>query len=339
MSDIKKNYEKLVLIIAALIAVVFFVMIFLTSKKLKTEFELPDMAKGKALPIMGQAEVKRSAAQLSESSEWEQGDYQGREVDLFTGVALYVQEGKSKPIDLVKSDPVHGEIPNAWWAKHQLNPGFSDSPLQDPDGDGFSNQEEFEAKTNPTQKSDHPSLAGKLAIAEVKASMFKLIYSLNAGETHQFRYRDTKGNNLRSDFLKVGDLLFSKENHPADKRFLLQEVGQAEMVMPRGNKKKMKDFAILIDQNPSFKGREIKVVRGRIGNKEGALVKDFRVVLQLNALGLEGEKFELKPNEVFSLPFDETSLEKPYKVKEITDQKVVISFSKEGKEELLELVK
>ncbi|MGN0833838.1 MAG: Amuc_1099 family pilus-like system protein [Kiritimatiellia bacterium] len=47
-------------------------------------------------------------------------------------------------------------IPDAWERKYGLNPHDASDATADKDGDGFTNLEEFEAKTDPTDPNDHP---------------------------------------------------------------------------------------------------------------------------------------------------------------------------------------
>ncbi len=68
---------------------------------------------------------------------------------------------------------IHSGIPNEWFLQHNLLEALSvsDGAQMDSDGDGFTNREEFEAKTNPSDAKSLPSLvqaaAGKPAKLEV----------------------------------------------------------------------------------------------------------------------------------------------------------------------------
>ncbi len=69
--------------------------------------------------------------------------------------------------------PIHAGIPNDWFLQHGLLDALSHSngATQDSDGDGFSNREEFDAHTNPSDASSLPPLvqaeSGKPAKLEV----------------------------------------------------------------------------------------------------------------------------------------------------------------------------
>ena len=55
-------------------------------------------------------------------------------------------------------------LPDAWEKKYGLNVNDPSDADVDSDGDGFSNREEFEAKTDPTDKNDHPDYLDSLSV-------------------------------------------------------------------------------------------------------------------------------------------------------------------------------
>ena len=55
-------------------------------------------------------------------------------------------------------------LPDEWEARNGLNPGDASDAGADADGDGFTNLEEFLAKTDPQNKNDHPPYIDSLSI-------------------------------------------------------------------------------------------------------------------------------------------------------------------------------
>ena len=51
-----------------------------------------------------------------------------------------------------------------WEKKYGLNPADAADAVLDKDGDGFTNLEEFMAKTDPTNRNDHPDYLDSLSI-------------------------------------------------------------------------------------------------------------------------------------------------------------------------------
>ena len=55
-------------------------------------------------------------------------------------------------------------LPDEWEKKFGLNPGDASDANADADGDGFTNAEEYAAKTDPTNPKDHPDYLASLSI-------------------------------------------------------------------------------------------------------------------------------------------------------------------------------
>ena len=84
-------------------------------------------------------------------------------------------------------DPIEGQqqlhppITNAWLIKFVLN--FADATIkdQDPDQDGFTNLEEFNAQSDPKDKASHPPKINKLRFVKFEQIDFPVIFKGDAG--------------------------------------------------------------------------------------------------------------------------------------------------------------
>ena len=82
-------------------------------------------------------------------------------------------------------------LPDEWETRYGLNPGDAADANADADGDGFTNLEEFLAKTDPANKNDHPpyidSLSIELPLKETKMSfVFRRATKIPAGWRCEF---------------------------------------------------------------------------------------------------------------------------------------------------------
>lgn len=68
-------------------------------------------------------------------------------------------------------------IPNAWILENNLDYLDPDLPDQDADGDGFSNKEEYMAKTNPRDATSKPEDWSKLRLSDVQIQQMQLIFT------------------------------------------------------------------------------------------------------------------------------------------------------------------
>ena len=78
------------------------------------------------------------------------------------------------------------------------------SSTQDPDGDGFTNLEEWQSRTNPTDKNSHPPFIAKLKMKSFTREPFRLVFASRAGDTFTINSADLKE---PTQFLKIGDTI------------------------------------------------------------------------------------------------------------------------------------
>ena len=81
----------------------------------------------------------------------------GIETCPFCAVAQKIEQKASADAD-------NDGLPNDWETKYGLNPNDASDADKDSDGDGFTNAEEFAAKTDPTDKNSHPDYLDYLTV-------------------------------------------------------------------------------------------------------------------------------------------------------------------------------
>lgn len=131
-----------------------------------------------------------------------------KQVPLFVSVPIVEAEGKL--IDM--SDPgapqLRPPVTNAWLMSNNLDYLNSGVLSQDPDGDGFTNLEEWEAKTVPVDPKSHPPYAEKLIFASRQQEVYMLRFSARPdSERFQImRIPTTKWPQRDSFMLKIGEI-------------------------------------------------------------------------------------------------------------------------------------
>lgn len=313
MSWISENYEKVAVGGAAVVAIGLGAVIFKNKGAIDEATVLPAASENKDVGVPGLPAITAAKASLETEHAVTQYDKDGRKVNLLTGVPLFAKkDDPQNPVDLLKSPPVHTGIPNTWWLENGIDPGYSDSPDQDPDEDGFSNREEFTASTDPKDFKSHPNPVTKLKVVEVKTTQVHVKPSDFGGGQFTFRLQTKAGrrvNKMGPDPVKAGDKIVF-EGDLMKNRFKFLRV-EEETVEKNGIKQKVR-YWILGDLQPNKVGEEYKI--DRQGNPG---ILDSTVEFTLQALREGGNPFKVKENTRFSLPFDANAKEKPYLLKKV----------------------
>ncbi len=329
MSWFQKNYEKAALGGAIVVALGLAYMGWSKFGGVAGDFATELTGAGNSNTAVRNADlIPQAMGSLKLKRIWEQALDGDRPVDLFTGIPLFVaSSAPEKPIDLLKDAPVHPPIPNTWWIEHRIDPGFADSPSRDPDQDGFSNLEEFKAKTDPNDAKSFPSLIAKLMYLKDESLGWVLRPSFGQDGSFPFKYQDTKGGvNQTSGAEPVppGGLFFSKA--PMMNRFKLLGSEVRKEMDPRVKIEKENTYVRIEDQRPNKKGTVYELPSPLSEERRNEHLKwDRTAVLSLEALGLEGKEFKVEENTAFALPPD--SAKKDYLLKTVTPDSVEVEFT------------
>ncbi|MBK1834831.1 Amuc_1099 family pilus-like system protein [Roseibacillus ishigakijimensis] len=312
----KDNYEKIFLGVAAVIAIAMVVLGVMKLGAVEEEFPAATENPQPAIPFDKEVEISQAVTTLSTAPTVDPvRTAAGREVEVFTGVDLFVRKGAETPVDIGDSNekPVHPPIPNSWWLTHGMGDemGYGNAPQRDFDEDGFSNGEEFEAKTAPNDKSSFPSLFAKVRLASVEQEQWYLRFSNFGGGSLSFRIEGIQDgkkaeNRMRGGATAApGDIFFA--DAPYQNRFKFVELKQVEANgIP-------KDLAVVEDQKEGKAGKVYEIPAG----SHQTLQSDYTARLYLDTPAEENNVFEVEEGMSFSLPYDENAQNKPYTLKEI----------------------
>ncbi|MDB6076520.1 MAG: hypothetical protein JWO82_267 [Akkermansiaceae bacterium] len=347
MSNLPKNYEKILIGVAGVAALGLAAVGYLKSSAVTTDFAFASKGKGNNDPTIPEAiDTTKAASSLQSNQVFEQTLDKDRPVDLFVGVALYANKNDpNTPVDLDSPalPPLFPPIPNSWWSKTGADPSYANSPDRDDDSDGFSNKEEFEAKTNPKDANDVPALINKLAYVQDKSTMWYVQFGFESEGKWSPRFTgvtpDKKKltNRVSAEaMLAVGDTFFASGEFA--KRFKFVEMTNKEFTSERTKNTSTVQVAIYEDLKPNKKGTRYE---SRYGLPDAELEAnayyDRIAILDLKAQGNEGRHFEVEEGTKFSLP--PGGAEKNYLLKKVTPESIEVEFTKDGTAQTLEIKK
>ena len=211
----------------------------------------------------------------------------------------------------LQTTEVHPPVPNEWLEQFGLPIAEADVLQQDPDGDGFPNLEEWQGRTNPTDKNSHPSFIAKLKMKSFTRQPFRLVFASKAGDTFTINSADLKE---PTQFLQLGDTI-------------------------SGTKFRLADFVEKSATNPATGGQD-DVSELTLENQETGerltLVKEKIMISPESVANFvytwaQRREFSVKKDQEFSLPPEQ---EIRYKLVDVQPDKAVIVNTRQPNERI-----
>src|SRR5437660_8111541 len=143
-------------------------------------------------------ELDRAAERLQHPSQWKSSTRSG----LFVPEKHFI--GANGFPATLKNTQVHQPVPNDWFEKFGLPIQDADVLEQDPDGDGFTNLDEWQGGTDPTNKDSHPDYLTKLHLVSATEEPFRFMFASWVGGTFAL---NTIDQSEPTQFLKMGDTI------------------------------------------------------------------------------------------------------------------------------------
>ncbi|MBK1828755.1 Amuc_1099 family pilus-like system protein [Haloferula rosea] len=340
MSKAPKNIEKIVLGVGAVAGLGLAALGFMKAGAVEEDFSDSVGQPGKSdTSVAGAAKVAGTLNSLQsnrvyESAEVENPKIGQRPVDLFVGVPLYAnRDNPNNPVDPLLGDNIHPPIPNEWWLEYDADMTFADSPQRDDDQDGFTNLEEFTAKTSPTDAKDHPPLIAKLSYQKEESEQWLVLYGSDFSgkwvpKLDEEFSKGIDGKQMKNKVsftapLEPGDEFFAEE--PLKGRFKFLNFEKRTVRNERLNIDEEVTFAMFEDLSENKKGKKYEIPnRLPRAQRENWVQYDRTAFLDLQAVGEKGKVFQVEEGTQFALPSG--GKEKTYLLKEVTPESIVVEF-------------
>ena len=196
---IKAHYDRIALIAAAVFLLISAVSIWWSAIQFGNRLITlqPPRAKTASPPPIA-AELDRAAEQLQHPVQWKGSTRSG----LFVPEKHFI--GADGLPATLQNTQVHPPVPNEWFEKFGLPIQDADVLDQDADKDGFTNLDEWQGNTDPTNKDSHPDYLTKLHLVSATEEAFRYIFSSRIKDTFGINSIDQSE---PTQFLKVGDVI------------------------------------------------------------------------------------------------------------------------------------
>ena len=212
------------------------------------QLAVPENPAGGGKPLLTEARKKSEAIQKAKEqmagAAKEFSGLKGKEGEhrVFVSAQLVYLPENSEPVQPLDPKMVTEDgIEVGWKKEYRLDPADPGIRDEDLDGDGFTNLEEFLAKTDPTNKENSPAKESKLKSRSGDPVPMAVSFPEKSGELFSVRFQ--VGNKRREFKGKPGDTfwvmagpesveVFSDEAKMKAARTKAQEVGQNSHVIP-----------------------------------------------------------------------------------------------------------
>ena len=200
---IKAHYDRAVLIAAATVLFISAIAIWWNVIQFGNRLVSPQQPRAKTASQPAVAvELDHAADQLENSAQWKGSTRSG----LFVPERHFI--GPDGLPATLQSTQVHPPVPNEWFEKYGLHIEDPDVLDEDPDKDGFTNLEEWQGGTDPTNPSSHPYYLTKLHLVSATEEPFRYVFSSRSGNRFGI---NTIDESEPTQFLKVGDVIRGTE--------------------------------------------------------------------------------------------------------------------------------
>jgi hypothetical protein len=236
MNWITKRYDQFFLAVTATGLVVCAAMIIVKAQSFRTILAIPAFSPSVSFPDQGpEAPISAAREKLQNPPLWqptpENPTGPSERGSLFVPAHYLLVNASSPPQRIYEAPSLYHDsltgkpIPNVWFVTHGLPLLDPSVARQDPDKDGFRNEDEWRWNTNPNDRESHPPYYSKLFLGQFISVPFRWILKAYDGDpqvdpleriTFQIEALDL---HHPSAFVKIGQMVPDTSYKVQDFRF------------------------------------------------------------------------------------------------------------------------
>lgn len=324
MDYLKANYDRILLVVAALVLLGASAHVWLGLGSIREEYvKSPAPSAGAAFePNQALSRIRSEVSKLVDPAKfaWSEAP-----VSLFVSRVYLLRDNEL--VDIFESDiELFPGIPNKWVLDNKLDYTDTDLAERDNDGDGFTNLEEFVEKTDPRDPASKPGAWKKLRMVSSEIDKLRTKFvSLPTGSLDQVAINTISAENPKAlsggtRFYKKGDMIKLTETLPGKKEV------EKDTDLKFINAEMIKRFNPTINADQEIPkitllntadNREIELLMGEVKDSPYSLAT-------LQDIRPNGKTYELRTGESFSVDG------KTYKLIDVERENAIIEDTESG---------
>jgi|GEM_PF-471746 len=321
MDWLSKHYDKALLLFVSIVAIAVSGIFVAKTFALGGAFGAADPKPKQDFDETGIGGTKNANDRLGARIEWKRRQLDsGIEVPLLASVPIVEREDNSI-VNMLdpNGSPIREkdglQIPNRWLFLNKLEYERSDVLNLDPDGDGFSNYEEYVGKTDPQNKTECPACYTQLRLKERQADPYVLRFTAKIPPQFQVAYIAPKRSDRKNWFKAVGDSFPDSKRRRFFNRFKIKDYREKKSADGKDVSELVIQDSLRLDNNPFV------LVRGKETDRP-----IYSALFVYKHGGVDTEIGPIGVAETFKI----TEEDPPFTLKEIHEDHAIITFTPEG---------
>jgi hypothetical protein len=176
MASKESNYDKTILAVASILALGVAGYISTLKGGFGDKLVTPVNTPKNQFPEIPSEQAGVAIKNLLNTFNWSAKEFQGKLVPLSKSIPIVLKDGQLFDM-FIENPPLRPPMTNQFLRDNDLQYEYANVGDLDPDGDGFSNLEEFNNHTDPKDAKSHPPLTNKLYFKERVQLDYELMLS------------------------------------------------------------------------------------------------------------------------------------------------------------------
>jgi len=209
------SWDKILLIVISVVVIGVAGLFISKSMSFSENFVLEKGVPNDEMPPTDERRADIASTYVDSTKEWEaplRGE-SPKPLPLF--VSIPIVEMKGQLIDMLdpNAPTLREPVTNAWLLQNNLDFLNKGVLSQDPDGDGYTNREEWDGKTEPRNADSHPPYVDKLRMVKREQEVYKLKFAArpDAQRFQIIRMPTSKWPKRENFYVRVGEVSEDKQ--------------------------------------------------------------------------------------------------------------------------------